>query len=372
MSQIKKKFIANDAIDGTKIKLLNGESLRIEDGQGGEIELLKLQDGKAFGPQGAFATQTDIDAAIAAVVDSAPAVLDTLRELADALGNDPDFSASILEKIGDIQAKNAEQDDRLSAIESKNFAQDGRLDANEATLADHTSRITSAEARLDSNEELLAVYADKISLNCNDIENIIAKNAEQDDRLTSVESKNSEQDSRLSSLESKSDDQDFRLTTLEDNNSEQDGRLTSLESSRDESNSRLSSLESTSSEHSTKLSDLESDLSDLNTKVDSFEADADSRLNALESGVKKSYKNRFQASESDLSYIEIPHKIDADSLMVTVDRLVAFSDYDYTLSEVGNKTRITWIGELGEGGVSQLAVGDYIGYQYMSTSTPNS
>lgn len=42
-----------------------------------------------------MATQAELDAAIAALVNSAPATLDTLKELADALGDDPNFATTI-------------------------------------------------------------------------------------------------------------------------------------------------------------------------------------------------------------------------------------------------------------------------------------
>ena len=46
-----------------------------------------------------FATQTDIDTSVAALVDAAPATLDTLNELAAALGDDPNFSTTVTNNI---------------------------------------------------------------------------------------------------------------------------------------------------------------------------------------------------------------------------------------------------------------------------------
>jgi hypothetical protein len=48
---------------------------------------------------GTAVTQTDIDNSIAALVDSAPATLDTLNELAAALGDDPNFSTTVTNNI---------------------------------------------------------------------------------------------------------------------------------------------------------------------------------------------------------------------------------------------------------------------------------
>lgn len=46
-----------------------------------------------------YATQADIDTSVAALVDSAPATLDTLNELAAALGDDPNFSTTVTNNI---------------------------------------------------------------------------------------------------------------------------------------------------------------------------------------------------------------------------------------------------------------------------------
>lgn len=45
------------------------------------------------------------DSAVAALVNAAPEALNTLKELADALGNDPQFATTILDKVGAIDAK---------------------------------------------------------------------------------------------------------------------------------------------------------------------------------------------------------------------------------------------------------------------------
>lgn len=47
-----------------------------------------------------FATTDDVDTAIAALVSSAPSTLDTLNELAQALGDDPNFATTISTQLG--------------------------------------------------------------------------------------------------------------------------------------------------------------------------------------------------------------------------------------------------------------------------------
>lgn len=70
-----------------------------------------------------FATTNDIDSAIAALVSSAPQTLDTLRELADALGNDPNFATTITTQLGNkvdkVNGKGLSTEDYTSAEKSK-------------------------------------------------------------------------------------------------------------------------------------------------------------------------------------------------------------------------------------------------------------
>ena len=52
-----------------------------------------------------YATQSDIDTSIANLVDSAPETLNTLNELADALGNDANFATTVATQIGEKYTK---------------------------------------------------------------------------------------------------------------------------------------------------------------------------------------------------------------------------------------------------------------------------
>ena len=52
-----------------------------------------------------YATETYVDDAVADIVDSAPGTLDTLNELADALGDDPNFATTVATQIGEKVAK---------------------------------------------------------------------------------------------------------------------------------------------------------------------------------------------------------------------------------------------------------------------------
>lgn len=90
--RIKKKFIGPDQIDGSKILLEANQTIRKKDGSGGEIDV--IQDVKSY---------TDLK--ISQLVDSAPELLDTLNELAAALGDDPNFATTVAGQIGVLDSK---------------------------------------------------------------------------------------------------------------------------------------------------------------------------------------------------------------------------------------------------------------------------
>jgi hypothetical protein len=62
-----------------------------------------------------FQNEEQVNAAIQKIVGSAPEVLDTLKEIADALGNDPNFAATITKKLAALTEEiNQEKEDRIA------------------------------------------------------------------------------------------------------------------------------------------------------------------------------------------------------------------------------------------------------------------
>lgn len=64
-----------------------------------------------------FQTEEEVKAAIEGIIGSAPDVLDTLKEIADALGNDPNFATTITKKLAALAEQiNQEIEDRTEAV----------------------------------------------------------------------------------------------------------------------------------------------------------------------------------------------------------------------------------------------------------------
>lgn len=94
-----------------------------------------------------YQTEEEVNAAIQKIIGSAPEVLDTLKEIADALGNDPNFASTITKKLAAITEKvNQEIEDREAA--------DVALQAN---ITDEETARIEADAAL---KEELKEYVD--------------------------------------------------------------------------------------------------------------------------------------------------------------------------------------------------------------------
>lgn len=64
-----------------------------------------------------FQTEEEVKTAIEGIIGSAPDVLDTLKEIADALGNDPNFATTITKKLAALAEQiNQEVEDRTNAV----------------------------------------------------------------------------------------------------------------------------------------------------------------------------------------------------------------------------------------------------------------
>ena len=97
-----------------------------------------------------FQTEEEVEAAIQKIVGSAPEVLDTLKEIADALGNDPNFATTITKKLAAITEQvNKETEDRIAGDE-----------ANSAEVATEVQARKDADAALEAK---LKEYVDNKS-----------------------------------------------------------------------------------------------------------------------------------------------------------------------------------------------------------------
>lgn len=108
-----------------------------------------------------YQTEADLQAAIEKIIGEAPEVLDTLKEIADALGNDPNFATTITKKLAAITEQlNQEITNRTEA--------DAQVQANvDKEVSDRKKADTALEAKL---KEYVDNEVDKITGNTDGIQ----------------------------------------------------------------------------------------------------------------------------------------------------------------------------------------------------------
>lgn len=108
-----------------------------------------------------YQTEADLQAAIEKIIGEAPEVLDTLKEIADALGNDPNFATTITKKLAAITEQlNQEITNRTEA--------DAQVQANvDKEVSDRKEADTALEAKL---KEYIDNEVDKITGNTDGIQ----------------------------------------------------------------------------------------------------------------------------------------------------------------------------------------------------------
>jgi hypothetical protein len=158
--QIKKKFIKNDAIDGSKIKLLEGQSIRI-DGPAGEIELLKLgENGELVSAGQEVAFKAQVDALEAELQTEEQARIDGDSQLAASLESEVSRATSseealdskIDQEISDrSQAVSAEESARISGDENLQNQINNILSNVDPEALDSLTEIVSAFQDADSD-----------------------------------------------------------------------------------------------------------------------------------------------------------------------------------------------------------------------------
>ena len=122
-----------------------------------------------------FQTEEDVKKAISDLIDGADDALDTLKELAEALGNDPNFATTITNKLTELRTSLSEEVSRAKEAEAALGAAIAAVDDNlkyaaeqlinkiDTVKADLKADIARVEAKADKNAEDIKDLNDKVN-----------------------------------------------------------------------------------------------------------------------------------------------------------------------------------------------------------------
>ena len=116
-----------------------------------DVNTLIVHDGITTGGT-RLATEASVNTAVSNLVDTAPSTLDTLNELAAALGDDPNFATTISNQLGN------KVDDTTQIIAGTGLTGGGTLDANRTLNVD----ILGIQNLSDPNADRIAFWDDSV------------------------------------------------------------------------------------------------------------------------------------------------------------------------------------------------------------------
>lgn len=137
----------NAYTDAEKTKLSGIETGATADQTKADIDALNIDADTLDGQHGSYYT-TYADTAVSNLVDSAPTTLDTLNELAAALGDDPNFATTVTTSIGTkLNSSDYTAADVLTKIKTVDGSGSG-LDADTVDGIEGSSIVQTSDSRL--------------------------------------------------------------------------------------------------------------------------------------------------------------------------------------------------------------------------------
>lgn len=295
------------------------------------------------------------DSKVAALVDSAPEVLDTLKELSDALGGDENFATTVAGQIGAIDAKvTQEVSDREAADVSIQAALEQEIvDRETADLFIQNSVSSEAATRLSEDSRIEAKVDQEVAHRQSEVSRVEGLvSTEEAARIAADEALGLRIDNILSNTDASTLDSLSEIVTAFQT---ADGDLSAA---------ITQALGTHTSELAVETAAREA--ADAQIRIDFEAADEaiDSRLASLESYEYKT--DVMTLSPDDLSELVFPVQVVQDSMVLSVDRLMLVKNIDYTLVDGENGTKLTFIGSVAQGGEEELVEGQTLQavYQY--------
>jgi len=327
-----------------------------------EADLASEEAARIAGDAATLASaNTYTDSQVAALVNSAPAVLDTLKELADAIGGDANFASTLAGQVGTVQAN-------LDAEEARALAAEAALDAAiEAEEAARIAAVSAEQARAEAAEALkLPKAGGEMS------GELVMNNAD-----LKVKNPSGQVVAHFDASESSAV---FGYASPDTLSTEMAGGAIKVEAgvnlggaqtfigagfiNLQESNG--SAAMPTLAKHAAPKAYVDQEVAAEAAARGAVDSAHNSRIAALEAKAFQKFSKQLTSTDIANGYVNLPHLIEEKSSMVAVGRLLAHegASFDYTVSTVGGVSRITFLNSLVAGGEEALVAGDYVFVQY--------
>lgn len=338
--EIDARMAADDLLDG-RLDVIEGADTVV-----GSVAK-SLKDAKAY-----------TDNAVTALVNGAPALLNTLKELADALGSDENFAVTIGNQISGL-------DSRLDVIEGSDVTSGSVLwakkQAYDYTDAEIAQEVIDRDAAISVEAGLRSDADDALDARLDIIEGADTVAGSVAKALKDAKDYTDSEVSTEAGLRQDGDDAlDARLDIVEgdattvgsiakaqaDAETYADGIVASEQSAREAADEGLQDQLDT---HDAEITDLQSQVGSLN------------------SGTFHKQKKVLVSGDITNQYVDLAYEAKANSTMVFISGGAGgymHEGDDYTVSVVGGVTRITFAGDFATGGATALDAGDVMYFQF--------
>jgi hypothetical protein len=261
-----------------------------------------------------------------------------------------------------------EVSDRQAAVSAEESRAEGEESRIEGLLSSEVSRAEAAEAGiLDFFQPRLLILEEDptTSQYVNDqVGNEEARAMEEESRIVGlVSAEQTRAEAAEIALDGRVGDLEFRWpeaqSDLETAISAEQTRAQAEEAS------LRSDMESGLDSHSTVMTGLQSQISALDTSRQNAESALSGRLDVLEAVLPRKETMEVSSEQASQGYIDLSMQAMEHSVHMFVGPLYAVEGIDYSVSVEGGVTRITFMGQLASGGVSEITSGYQVQVKYM-------
>ena len=269
------------------------------------------------------------DGKISGLINGAPAMLDTLKEIADAIGAGSDVATGlanrISQEISDRQAADLVLDGKISSERSRALVEEARIEGKVDAETSAREQAIIAEATARDAAISVAVMAEQSARELFDASFDQRLNQEVLDRQAAMVAEQVARDAAVAGLASAIGEE---------------------------------------------LTFVASNLAQETSARQAADVALDARLDSIEAAPHIEGRKEVKTlGAGDLAYVDMAGLALDNTMMVIVGGLVHHEGDSYSLSAQGGVTRITWAGDLAAGGLNPLVAGDKVYCQYIVNAT---
>ena len=269
------------------------------------------------------ATKKYVDDSINALIDSAPSDLNTLRKLANAINNDPNFHVTITNlintkedhvNIGEVSQLQTDSKVVVPAINEHeaqiNQAQSD-IDALEEQDKKHDQQISDINTELDVHQNSITdLYnqVDRIDSNIDDIEKNLSDNVDRiDQNIDAIETNIDNIEVNINNIETNIDAIEGNINKIENN-------IDSIEQNIDQIEENINSVEENidqveqsivdlTNKHNQDVTKLNQDITNLTNKHNQDVTDINSKIDSNVATINKAISDLEDKHDSDISTV---------------------------------------------------------------------